>query len=181
MDFVFFGAAKQGWKIVSDLFIKKPIEKQIGAKLGEEHTEGDKHTFAEALTQIQKENSAYAVILDDFMSNDSRDPDHLKNLDERNDFLINAARTGKGVEGTKVFLVELAKLDSHRARRRRLNNLSFIGEGQQDFFQRHEDSIERAKQHLRSDIDRMRRRNKAFDRLRRRRRWSLIRKPRFLN
>lgn len=161
-DVILWGVVKSAWSAITDVFVKQPAKEAVGAQVGDEHKAGDKHTFGEALTQLQTESPELASIIDQFMSNNGG-PGSLRSLDERNDFIINAAKTGNDVPGTRKFLEALAKLPSHHARRQRLANITYIGEGEQDFFERHGRAIEHVKRYLRDEIRRTKRRNDAED------------------
>ena len=155
-DVILFGAAKSLWRAIADVVIAKPAKKAVEGQSEEKH-QGDKHVFAEAISSLAFQNPEAATTIRGFMV------DELHNLDERNDFLINAAKTGEGVKGTSDFLLALAGLPTHDDRRKFLENISYIGEGEQSFSEKHAVTLEHAQRYLEDSTRRAYRRNSASD------------------
>lgn len=91
---------------------------------------GDKHAFAQAMDKMRLSSPqgthAFGVITD-FITDDT-DPDCLNTDTDRDDFQVNAARTGDTVDDTVTFLLGLAEtLPNHAERKRFLNAIGYIG------------------------------------------------------
>ena len=90
---------------------------------------GDKTTFGRAMTELKAvvpDGMLAFDIITDFMT-DHGDPDCLTTDTDREDFQINAARTGPDVKETVDFLMLVAMLPDHRTRKEFLEAIGYIG------------------------------------------------------
>lgn len=82
---------------------------------------GDKTTFGEAMTKLRAEDQNAHDKIVDFLTT------HLTRPADQEDFQINAARTGPGVQETVDFLKLVAALPDHDTRSNFLTSIGYIG------------------------------------------------------
>lgn len=111
-------------------FLLKLAQGEVQRKVEDAHKKvGDKTTFADAMTKLAAkvpEGQHAHDVITDFMT-DVTDPYCLTSNVDREDFQVNAARTGPKVEDTVAFLERLAKLPDHKSRKEFLDACGFIG------------------------------------------------------
>jgi len=168
LDLIVFGFGKKVLETVTSVFTRQAVESKT-----EKHKKGDKHDFAAAMAQLDQAKAASIRL---FMRT------QLKNLDERSDFMVNAARIEPGVEGTKKFLEVFADIPDTE-KKNYLKDISFIGKGEQSFLEQSAPHIEKFTRYLRTLtrhqelLNKTRRKDQFWDNYSRLRRLRSQRKP----